>query len=76
MKPDKNLRVLITESQAVLLQERLKNAGMKLQYQEEQHGSCLVVSIGCAQSQERTIREIVREVGASLMNGENELDLN
>jgi hypothetical protein len=65
MKTDVNLRVSLTESQVDLLQRRLNNAGMKVNYQEEQHGAALVVAIGCTHSQERTLREILEEIGVS-----------
>jgi hypothetical protein len=63
MKADVNLRISLTESQVELLQRRLNAAGMKVNYQEEQHGAVLVVALGCTHSQERTLREILEEIG-------------
>jgi hypothetical protein len=47
MTPDVYLRLSLTDTQAELVQQRLINAGMKVVYQEEQHGAVLVASIGC-----------------------------
>jgi len=70
MKPDVNLRLSLTESQVDLLQRRLNSAGMKVNYQEEQHGAVLVVSLGCTRSQERTLRDILEEIGVSTKNSD------
>ena len=65
MMPHLRLRVPVTEAQAELLQQRINGAGMKVAYNEEQHGATLVAAIGCTRSQERTLREILRELGVS-----------
>jgi hypothetical protein len=70
MKPDVNLRLSLTETQVEVLQRRLSSAGMKVAYQEEQHGAVLVVALGCTHSQERTLREILDEIGVSTITSD------
>jgi hypothetical protein len=70
MIPDVHLRVALTETQAEQLQIRLNSVGMKVTYREEQHGTSLVVAIGCTRSQEKTLREMLSEIGVSIRAGD------
>jgi hypothetical protein len=63
MTNEVELRAVITEFQSERLQERLKNAGIDAQYREEQHGATLVAHIKCGRSQEKTIRQILQDIG-------------
>jgi hypothetical protein len=60
------LRVMLTESQAEKVQERLKALPFRVNYLEEQHGASLVACIACTQSQEKSVRDLLRDVGAAL----------
>jgi len=65
--PEKiELRVTLTELQAARVQERLGTLPFKVNYQEEQHGASLVACIGCTQSQLKSIRDLLHDVGAAI----------
>src|SRR5438045_169209 len=66
MKDSIEFRVLLTESQADRLQQRIMSSAMKVHYQEEQHGASLIVFVRCTPSQERTVREILNDIGATI----------
>jgi len=65
MKPTIQLRVTLSESQASRLQQHIVALPFKVTYQEEQHGASLIVLIDCTPMQEKTVREILQEVGAT-----------
>ena len=65
MKPTIQLRVTLSESQAHGLQQRIIALPFKVTYQEEQHGASLIALIDCTPMQEKTVREILQEVGAT-----------
>jgi hypothetical protein len=60
------LRVRLTESQAERVQERLSALPFRVNYQEEQHGASLVACIACTHAQQRSIRDILQELGAAI----------
>ena len=59
-----HISAAITELQAEQLQQRVSALPFKVNYQEEEHGATLMVKIDCTPSQERTMREILHELGA------------
>jgi hypothetical protein len=65
MKSTVQLRANMTESQTEQLQQRLSGLPFKTDYQEEQHGATLIVLIGCTVAQEKILRDILGDVGAS-----------
>lgn len=66
MKPTNEIRVILTESQADRLQRQLSTLPFKVAYQEEQHGASLVVVLMCTASQEKLVRDILTELGATI----------
>ena len=66
MKSTVEIRVILTESQAERLQRHLAALPFKIEYQEEQHGASLVVVLRCTASQEKIIRDILSELGATI----------
>jgi|RhiMetdeSRZDD1v2_1073273.scaffolds.fasta_scaffold1357854_1 hypothetical protein len=72
MKDAVELRVRLTEPQALKLQQRLAALPFKANYQEEQHGATLVVLIGCSSAQEKTLRGILHEIGAAIAEPSDE----
>jgi cell fate (sporulation/competence/biofilm development) regulator YmcA (YheA/YmcA/DUF963 family) len=66
MKPTIELRVILTESQADRLQRQLSTLPFKVEYQEEQHGASLVVVLLCTPAQEKIVRDILTELGATV----------
>jgi hypothetical protein len=66
MKPTIEIRVIITETQADRLQRQVSALPFKIEYQEEQHGASLVVVLGCTPAQEKIVREILTELGATI----------
>jgi hypothetical protein len=61
------LQTNVTESQAEWLQKRVSLLPFKVQYQEEQHGSALAAVIACTNAQEKTVRELLQELGAAIV---------
>jgi hypothetical protein len=57
------LKIESTDSQAVLLQQRLAESGTRVRYQEEQHGPILVVCVQLEPGQEHSVRRIVADIG-------------
>jgi hypothetical protein len=66
MKPTIEVRVILTESQADRLQRLLSTLPFKVAYQEEQHGASLVVVLMCTPAQEKIVRDILNELGATI----------
>jgi len=66
MKPTVEIRVILTESQAERLQRHLSVLPFKIEYQEEQHGASLVVVLRCTSAQEKIVRDILNELGATI----------
>ena len=66
MGPRNEIRVILTESQADRLQRQLSTLPFKVDYQEEQHGASLVVVLMCTPTQEKIIRDILTELGATI----------
>jgi cell fate (sporulation/competence/biofilm development) regulator YmcA (YheA/YmcA/DUF963 family) len=66
MGPRVELRVILTESQADRLQRQLSTLPFKVDYQEEQHGASLVVVLLCTPTQDKIIRDILTELGATI----------
>src|SRR2546422_7713303 len=54
-----SLQAQVTDSQAQKLHEHLMRASLGIAYQEEQHGSNLVVHIRCSPSHEVSIRKLL-----------------
>jgi hypothetical protein len=63
------LRAELSDGQAATLQQRLSALPFKFSYEEQQQGDRLVVLIGCTPAQERPVREILQDVGASIVKG-------
>jgi hypothetical protein len=57
------IRLAATESQAAQLQKTLSDQAPTADYQEEQHGSRLVVKIRCEASEEHRIHGLINQVG-------------
>ena len=74
MKPTVHLRTSIGEPQSEELQKRLSTLPFKVNYQEEQHGPSLVAVIGCTPAQERIVRDVLHELGASLAPNSDDVD--
>jgi cell fate (sporulation/competence/biofilm development) regulator YmcA (YheA/YmcA/DUF963 family) len=66
MKPSVEIRVILTESQVDRLQRQLSTLPFKVEYQEEQHGASLVVVLMCTPAQEKVVRDILTELGATI----------
>ena len=66
MRPTVEIRVVLTETQADRLQRQLPALPFKVEYQEEQHGASLVVVIMCTPTQEKIVRDMLNELGASI----------
>lgn len=66
MKPTVELRVILTESQAGRLQRQLSALPFRAEYQEEQHGASLVVVLRCTPAQEKIVRDVLNEIGATI----------
>jgi hypothetical protein len=66
MKPTIQIRVILTESQADRLQRQLSSLPFKVEHQEEQHGASLVVVLMCTLTQEKILRDILTEIGATI----------
>jgi len=66
MRPTTEIRVILTEAQADRLQRQLATLPFKVDYQEEQHGASLVVVIMCTSTQEKIVRDMLNELGASI----------
>jgi hypothetical protein len=64
VKATVHLRANLAESRAGDLQTRLSALPFRVNYQEEQHGSVLVVVIDCTPAQENIVRNILNEIGA------------
>ena len=58
-----SLRFDATESQASLLQQRLLELDKTVDYQEEQHGSALVIFLRFQREQEKAVRRILEDIG-------------
>ena len=58
------LQTELSDSQAEKLQKRFAEIGLRVAYQEEQHGSVLVVKIRCQTHQEKAVRGALNDVGA------------
>ncbi len=58
------LQTELSDSQADKLQKRFAEIGLSVAYQEEQHGSVLVVKIRCRTHQEKAVRGALNDVGA------------
>jgi hypothetical protein len=58
------LQTEVSDSQADKLQKRFAEIGLRVAYQEEQHGSVLVVKIRCRTHQEKAVRGALNDVGA------------
>ncbi len=67
VKLDVHLRALLSEPQSERLRQRLPALPFKVTYQEEQHGPQLIVRIECTSSQEKPLREILRDIGVSVI---------
>jgi hypothetical protein len=65
MKAGVQLRVSLGEPQAEQLHRRIDMLPFKVTYREEQHKSELIGVISCTPSQEKTLREILMELGAT-----------
>jgi hypothetical protein len=52
-----------TESQALLLQQRLSEMGKTVDYQEEQHGPALFIYLRFQREQEKAVRGLLAEMG-------------
>jgi hypothetical protein len=63
MKAGIQLRVTLDEPQSEQLQQRMTTLPFKVGYQEEQHGPQLIAVISCTPSQEKTIREMLADLG-------------
>ena len=58
------LQTELSDSQADTLQKRFAEIGLRVAYQEEQHGPVLVVKIRCQAHQEKAVRGVLNDVGA------------
>jgi hypothetical protein len=58
-----SLRLEAIESQALLLQQRLSQLAKTINYQEEQHGSRLVICLRLQREQEKGVRGILADIG-------------
>jgi hypothetical protein len=72
VKPIIHLRMTIGESQSEELQKRLAALPFKIDYQEEQRGSLLLAVIGCTPSQEKIVRDLLHEIGVSMVQAADE----
>ena len=63
MKAGIRIRCAVSETQADVLHERLSAMPFKVTYQEEQHGASLIAVIGCTYSQEKSVRDILNDLG-------------
>ena len=61
------LQTELSDSQADKLQKRFAEIGLKVAYQEEQHGSVLVVKIRCRTHQEKAVRGVLNDIGAAAL---------
>jgi hypothetical protein len=58
------LRVNLDEPQAAQLHRRIDRLPFKVTYREEQHGSQLIGMISCTPAQEKSVREILKDLDA------------
>jgi hypothetical protein len=58
-----SLRLEATESQALLLQQRLSELDKTVDYQEEQHGPALFVYLRFQREEEKAVRRILADIG-------------
>jgi hypothetical protein len=58
-----SLRLEATESQALLLQQRLSELDKTVDYQEEQHGPALFIYLRFQREEEKGIRRILADIG-------------
>jgi hypothetical protein len=65
------LRIEATDSQALILEQRLTELNTKIDYQEEQHGPALVVCLRFKAEQENAVRRILADIGLRV-RGEND----
>jgi hypothetical protein len=65
MKAGVQLRVSLGEPQAEQLHRRIDMLPFKVSYREEQHESQLIGVISCTPAQEKTLREMLMDVGAT-----------
>jgi hypothetical protein len=68
MKAGVELRVRLGEPQAEQLHRRIDMLPFKVTYCEEQHESQLIGVISCTPSQEKTLREILTDLGATALD--------
>jgi hypothetical protein len=61
------LQTELSESQAERLQKRFAEIGLRVAYQEEQHGPVLIVKIGCKAHQEKAVRGVLNDIGAAAL---------
>jgi hypothetical protein len=65
MKADVQLRISLGEPQAEQLQRRINMLPFKVSYREEQQGPELIGVIACTPAQEKIIRALLVDVGAT-----------
>jgi hypothetical protein len=53
----------VTEAQANSVRERIDKAGLRVGYQEEQHGAALILIVTCGIAQGQPVREVLSGVG-------------
>jgi hypothetical protein len=68
MKVGVQLRVSLREPQADQLRRRLDMLPFKVSYREEQHGPQLLGVISCTPAQEKTLREILMDLGTTTID--------
>jgi hypothetical protein len=66
MRESVEIRITLTETQGEQLQERIEALPFKLSYREEQHGAALLGVIACSIAQEKSVRDILDDIGASV----------
>jgi len=58
-----SLRFEATESQALMLQQRLSELDKKISYQEEQHGAVLIVYLRFQREEGKVVHRILVDIG-------------
>jgi len=61
------LQTELSDSQAEKLQKRFAEIGLRVAYQEEQHGPVLIIKIGCKAHQEKAVRGVLNDIGAAAL---------
>jgi hypothetical protein len=57
------LRLEATESQALLVQQRLSDLGKTVDYQEEQRGPALFIYLRFQPEEEKAVRQVLADIG-------------